>query len=229
MSAGIYIIENRVDGRFYIGSAVNLVARERKHRNDLRRGVHCNHHLQTAWHKDGEDALAFRTLLVCDREHLLFYEQRAIDGYQAAVRGYNIHPTAGSFLGFVRGPFSEEHKAKLRAARKGRVFPPRTPEQLERQSRAIKASWASGRRKPPAPPKPERGARISLALTGKKLSPEHIERMAASKRGKPLSAEHRLKISAAQAGRWTEAERARHLDVVRASWARRKAEATACL
>jgi group I intron endonuclease len=223
MAAGIYKIQNRVDGKFYIGSAVDLAARERQHRRHLRNGVHKNRLLQAAWTKDGEAAFQFRTLLVCARDDLLMFEQRAIDGYGAAIDGYNLHPIAGSFLGYKRGPFTAEHRAKLRAARQGRVFPPRTPEQLERQSQAIKASWARGQRKPPAPPTPERGARISAALT-----PAHIENMAAAKRGKTLSPEHRQKISESHAGRWTEAERARHADVVRAIWARRKAEAAPC-
>ncbi len=47
----------------------------------------------------------------------------------------------------------------------------------------------------------ERRKNLSLAMTGKKKSPEHVEKMAATKRGVSLSDETKQKISAALKGK----------------------------
>lgn len=59
MTRCIYKIINGVNGKFYVGSAVNFVARKRRHVWRLRRGDHVNKRLQAAWNKYGEAAFAF--------------------------------------------------------------------------------------------------------------------------------------------------------------------------
>lgn len=51
---GIYCIENIQTGKKYIGQQVNIRSRWYQHRNELRRGIHCNDYLQKAWNKYGE-------------------------------------------------------------------------------------------------------------------------------------------------------------------------------
>ena len=58
-ASGIYAIVNCVNGKRYVGSAVNFRRRLYGHRSHLRRGTHHNHHLQTAWVKYGHDAFVF--------------------------------------------------------------------------------------------------------------------------------------------------------------------------
>lgn len=206
MTAGIYIIENRVDGKFYIGSAVDLVRRERIHRRHLRRGAHHNRPMQMAWVRDGEGAFAFRTLLICAREHLLMYEQLALDTWQAPIAGYNLHPVAGSFLGYKRGRFSVEHRAALRAAwertRTERTGAKRTAEQKANMRAAQKRLRDAGFKNSPIEFTDAVRAKISASLTGKRLSPESIAKMAASKRGRVAPPEERAKLSAAQTRVW---------------------------
>lgn len=201
-TSGIYRIENVVNGKVYVGSAIDFDARRRKHMRDLRRGVHHSHKLQAAWAKYGPEAFVFIRLLVCAPDDLLIYEQRALDAYESARRGYNVSPTAGSMRGIKRKPFTAEHRAKLSAARKCRPPEKRSPESCARIAAGIRASFARGERKPPPPFTTERRRRISEALKGFRLSPESIAKMAASKRGRVAPPEERARIAAAAKVAW---------------------------
>lgn len=118
--AGIYEIVNTVNGKQYVGSAIDLAGRQRLHVWNLKRGTHHSKHLQNAWKKYGDDAFTFKTLLLCSRENLVMYEQRAIDGFKPE---YNISCIAGSVLGIKRTP---EQRVALSAALKGIKYPPRS-------------------------------------------------------------------------------------------------------
>lgn len=58
----IYIIENTINGKFYIGRTNNHASRKRGHYSELRRGVHGNPRLQNAWNKYGESSFVFRVV-----------------------------------------------------------------------------------------------------------------------------------------------------------------------
>ena len=62
MSHYIYIIENTVNGKFYVGRTNNHAARKRGHYSELRRGVHGNPRLQNAWNKYGEQSFVFQVV-----------------------------------------------------------------------------------------------------------------------------------------------------------------------
>ena len=51
-----------MNGKKYVGSAVNFKRRRRKHRKSLRKGTHHSPHLQNAWNKYGEDNFKFDVL-----------------------------------------------------------------------------------------------------------------------------------------------------------------------
>lgn len=155
---GLYKIEHLASGRVYIGSSADLGARLRHHRGSLNRGTHHCSILQRAWRKYGPEAFTCSVLILCSRENLHFYEQRAIDSYQAVDRnkGFNLNPTArpgrcmphssetrlrisqakkgrpNGLLGKRRSP---EVAAGIRARFKGRPMPPQ----------ALEAAWASSR------------------------------------------------------------------------------------
>jgi len=59
MARGIYKIINIVNNKFYVGSAVDLKRRKRRHFSELRTGKHNNRYLQAAWVKYGEQAFVF--------------------------------------------------------------------------------------------------------------------------------------------------------------------------
>lgn len=111
---GIYKIANTVTGDFYIGSACDIRRRLRDHRRMLTNNRHANRHLQNSWNKHGEQTFEFSTILLCDIEHKLYFEQSLLDLFKPP---YNIAlnakaPTQGL-------PASEEHKRKISKANKG--------------------------------------------------------------------------------------------------------------
>jgi len=170
MKSGIYKITNTVNGKLYVGSAVDLQYRQRQHISNLMRGVHCNKKLQNAWTKYGPEAFEFSTLLICAPEHLLDYEQRCIDGFDAVKSGYNIQPTAGSALGMKRGPLSTETKAKMSEFQRNRIR-----SQLPSETRR----------------------KISEAQKGRTrlISEEHRQNMSLGHIGKPMEDHIKRKVS----------------------------------
>lgn len=59
---GVYKILNRKNGKFYIGSSVDIEKRFNSHKKELIAGTHNNKHLQNAWNKYGEDSFEFFVL-----------------------------------------------------------------------------------------------------------------------------------------------------------------------
>ena len=114
MNSGIYSIKNIINGHRYVGSAVDLSARESHHLHHLREGKHSNGHLQNAWNKYGEDVFEFEVLERWEPEFLVSMEQWWMNILRPE---YNIAPVAGSSLG---RKFSDETIAKLSAAAKRR-------------------------------------------------------------------------------------------------------------
>lgn len=111
MTCGIYEIVNRVNGKRYVGSSVDIRARWMTHLRELRKGTHHAQHLQRSFNKYGEDSFEMNTLLECDRDDLIDYEQIEMDeGYD-----YNSSPTAKNNLGFK---LSEETKERYSLIKK---------------------------------------------------------------------------------------------------------------
>lgn len=187
MRSGIYKIENTVNGKCYVGSAVDIKKRWRRHLCLLRAGRHHSAPLQNGWNKHGEENFSFSVMLRCRRTDLLRYEQAALDFLKPR---YNVCVTAGSQLGLKRTP---EIKAKMSARLLGNTYTVGYIHTAE--TRAKLSAVRKGK-----PHTPEWNARISAAHKGKKMSAEACrnislgkmnpsaetrERMAAAKRGKP--------------------------------------------
>lgn len=79
MNSGIYKIENKVNGKLYIGSTINFKKRWWKHKALLRHGKHPNSHLQASWIKYGENNFAFTIVEECSPNSLLCKEQYYMD------------------------------------------------------------------------------------------------------------------------------------------------------
>lgn len=116
-TSGIYKIVHQ-SGRHYIGSAVNVSARLRAHRNHLKRGSHHNSHLQNTWNRDGASAFSFEPLEAVERERLAEREQFWLDHYRPNV--FNIGRFVGSPMLGVRREFSAEWRRKMSEAAKRR-------------------------------------------------------------------------------------------------------------
>lgn len=113
MTCGIYEIVNTVNGKRYVGQALNIEKRWSYHRQDLSRGDHHSRYLQRAWNKYGSDAFAFRVILECDMDDLNNYEQSEIDKKSE----YNVSKTAGSPKGTKHSKETiEKHRIRMMSA-----------------------------------------------------------------------------------------------------------------
>ncbi|MEK6829301.1 MAG: NUMOD3 domain-containing DNA-binding protein [Nanoarchaeota archaeon] len=105
---GVYKIKNMIDGRIYIGSAINFSNRISRHVNLLKKNKHHSAYLQNSWNKYGEHNFIFGLIeQVEESEKLIVREQYWIDILKPE---YNICPTAGSRLG---SKATAETKAKI--------------------------------------------------------------------------------------------------------------------
>lgn len=79
--AGVYMIQNILNGKRYIGSTNNFKRRINRHRSELRMGIHHSIHLQRAYNKYGEDKFVIVILEKCEPIHdtLLILEQKYLD------------------------------------------------------------------------------------------------------------------------------------------------------
>lgn len=203
---GVYAIVNRLNGKRYIGSAVDIPARWRVHVFHLRKGDHHSKHLQAAWNLYGREGFDFVVLERCDIENLIATEQKYLDELHPE---YNTNPIAGNMLGFR---FSEERKARMSAIHTGFRH-------TEESKRKMSEIWAG---KPRGRHSEERRAKISAAHKGKKPS-ENQQRGLELGRGKK-SEETKRKMSETQKGYKPSEET---IEKLRQAWVRRKARAAA--
>ena len=127
MTGGIYAIQHLQSDWQYLGSAVNIAARWRLHRKQLREGKHHCAHLQRAWNKYGADAFAWTVVEACIPEVLLEREQHYLD---TTPHKYNSSPMA-------RSPRGTKHRPEVVAAMRQRVLAAyENPEFAERHREA---------------------------------------------------------------------------------------------
>ena len=120
MTCGIYMIQNKVNGKMYIGQAVDIEGdRWIKHKAYLKGGYHVNKHLQNAWNKYGKENFEFSILMECEENQLNTYEQYYIFELMTYDRrvGYN------NAYGGDSGRPTEEAKRKMSEAVKGENNP----------------------------------------------------------------------------------------------------------
>lgn len=180
LKSGIYKILNKVNGKFYIGSAINVNNRLWRHKSDLRANTHHNYHLQRAWNKYLELSFDFIVLEYCNENVLLEREQYYLDLTKCfdLYIGYNLTPTAGNSKGVKH---SEETRKRMSEAKK--KMTQETKEKLKQAQLGKKLSE-------------EHKAKIILKLTGRPCSEETKRKISEGNKGKTLSEETRKKISA---------------------------------
>lgn len=113
--SGIYSITNKDKNKVYIGSAKKISQRFGEHLRRLRRNDHENKHLQNSWNKYKEDSFSFEILRFCDKEDLLFYEQKYLDLYREELgwnNMFNMNPNTRSGFGrkYIRKSFKTKEK-----------------------------------------------------------------------------------------------------------------------
>lgn len=121
--SGIYKIES-LDGKVYIGSAVDMHKRWYGHKSALNNNKHHSTHLQKSWNKNGADYFKFSVLeVIQDTNRLLHYEQIWLNILFSSLdkkKIYNELLVAGSCLG---RKFTQKTKDKMSKTRTGRKHP----------------------------------------------------------------------------------------------------------
>lgn len=90
LNGGVYQIRNIASEKCYVGQAINLKNREKRHWNDLKNNKHHNIYLQRSYNKYGKKDFIFEILLYCEKFELTCYEQFFVDKYDKIGLIYNI-------------------------------------------------------------------------------------------------------------------------------------------
>lgn len=185
MTTGIYKILNKITGKFYIGSAVSIEARWRRHKHDLRNNKHQNIHLQRAWIKYWEIDFEFIIIKICDKENLIKHEQLYLDWLKPYNRdiGYNLTPTAGNSNGVKH---SEETRKRMSEAKK--KMTKETKQLMSQQRKGKKLSE-------------EHKIKIAAGGKGRKFTQETKDKISKAHKGRTFSDERKAQMSAYSTGR----------------------------
>lgn len=180
----VYMFQNMISGGVYVGQTIRTINERRGvHISMLRRGVHDNLHLQSAWNKYGEQAFEFCILetyatIEETNEAEIFYIQyfRSI-----GVRLYNIRD------GGAKGRMSVESRAKMSIAKRGR-----------KQSAAHTAKIKEARARTGYTHSAETREKMSVINSNRSASTR--AKMSASARGRVASAETKERLRIAHLG-----------------------------
>lgn len=140
--AAIYGILNLVNGKIYIGSAVEVLNRLRTHKSRLNLNKHPSKHLQGAWNEYGAFAFEFVILEYCDKKDLLEREAYwfSLTDCCNPECGYNKRKIPNSNLGLLFGPATEARKLKLKKIHTGRIISEETREKIKNTLTGFKHS-----------------------------------------------------------------------------------------
>lgn len=92
---GVYCIENKTNGKKYIGMSRDIRRRWYEHKSDLRNNNHINSYLQASWNLHGEDAFEFKILELCDLKDAGDKERYYIEKYNTTCCDFGYNLTEG--------------------------------------------------------------------------------------------------------------------------------------
>ena len=130
MSCGIYCIENKVNGKKYVGKSIDIQHRWKEHKMQLNNGNHVNSYLQHSWDKYGSDSFEFSILEECSDGDLNEREKYWIEFYDSFNNGFNL--TCGGDGGNTIAGYTDEelrrykekkHRVHQQTALKGEEAP----------------------------------------------------------------------------------------------------------
>lgn len=196
MTCGIYKIENKINGKVYIGCSKNIEHRWKEHikgRNDR------THLIHNSFKKYGLDNFEFVILLVCPYLCFDYWEQFFISKNNSIVpNGYNL--TSGGRYSFVQSEetcekkrvamlgennhfygktHSDETKQKISNTKKGCVGPNRGKKASDETKRKLSESHMGHK------PSKETREKLSAAGVGRVFSTESKQKISDAKKGKP--------------------------------------------
>lgn len=92
--ACVYIIKNKINGLFYIGSTNNFKRRKQEHFAELKNNTHHSKLMQKDYNCFGLEAFEMSILEECEEVKQREREQYYIDLYDAVTKGYNFSDNA---------------------------------------------------------------------------------------------------------------------------------------
>lgn len=213
---GVYKITNTIDGKYYIGSSVDIKARWNRHRRDLNKGLHNNRHIQNAWIKYGETRFCFEILLECDKNIVLDEEQHILN-QSFMTEGNNIYNVARNCKAPMKGVSSpmkgRTHSLITRAKMTESHLEKQSPNRGNRLSIEVREKMSEDRKGEKHPMwgrkiKESTLRKISEScqgrespMKGKKHSKETLAKISLANKGKIVSLDTRKKLSIAGLGR----------------------------
>lgn len=115
----IYKIQNKINHKVYIGSAIGHYKRKGQHFYLLRNNNHFNKHLQSSWNKYGEKNFEFEVIeFIKDLKKLKSKEEYYIRKYNSNKKGFNFRIYCDTNLGTKR---SLESRLKQSKSKKGKT------------------------------------------------------------------------------------------------------------
>lgn len=193
----VYKITNTRNGKFYIGSTMNLVVRVHTHFVKLRGKRHVNEHWQNAFNKSADWKV---TILVYTPEDLATAEQFWLDELQATKNGYNIAMYA--YKPAILTPAVAKKVGMALKARWAKLSPEERKrsnimgtEAFERLRAALRAAWTDAR-------KAEHRAFMREWMKQPKGIAQSVA-LGKWQTGKPKSAAAKINMRAAQTLRWS--------------------------
>ena len=139
---GIYRIRNKINGKCYYGSSINIKKRRLKHINGLSKNKHENIHLQNAWNKYGSNCFEFEIVEECNKDMLRDVEQTYID----LNPEYNIGKQSTGGDNLSNNPNKVEIIERIKKTNKKRLDNMTTEEKKEKFSMPMERNpnWKNG-------------------------------------------------------------------------------------
>jgi group I intron endonuclease len=119
---GVYKIENKINGKVYIGQTTDVRSRFSSHRWALRRGDHPSKDLQADWDKYGADAFSFEVIEKCRSIYLKGLERTYIEEYNATDPKCGYNKRAEKTVKRVGKRLARKHVAYLTPANEMAYF-----------------------------------------------------------------------------------------------------------
>lgn len=211
MTGGIYCIENKIDGKKYIGKDSCLPKRMVFHLRELKTGRHINTYLQNAWNKYGEENFDFYVIEECENKSLseneVFYikylETKSPNGYNCTdggegTKGRKHSPESLEKMRISHTGIkhSEETKKKISNSNMGHVLSDEARKKISDANSGKNSVWF-GRKHTK-----EEKLKIGMGNKGKIVSEETRKKLSITSTGRkawnkgiPLSEETKKKIS----------------------------------
>lgn len=201
----LYCVTCKTTGKLYVGITTSAVSR--RWRQHVRASKFLANKFHAAIQQYGAGDFEVDLMFIYPTtESAVEAETSLIDALNLIAEGYNTSP-GGTIL-------SAESRAKMSATKTGRKLTPEHRAKIGDATRGIKRSAETKQRMSISqltaclsrasrgPHSEETRAKMSLAATGRKLTPEHCALMSAARKGRPLSIETRIRMSEAQRQRW---------------------------